>query len=103
MAAKLSQDILNTINTYLNVLREHHMSFESAWLFGSFAENWGGEDSDIDIAMVMPDVKSKFYKELELTRYRRNIDTRIEPHIINADDLDLPFYKEVVKQGIKIA
>ena len=103
MAAKLSQDIINTINAYLNVLREHRMKFDAVWLFGSFAENRGGEDSDIDIAMIMPDVKSKFYKELELTRYRRHIDSRIEPHIINADDLDSPFYEEVIKRGVRIA
>ena len=45
--------------------------------------------------------ENKFFKELELTKYRRGIDTRIEPHIINAYDLDTPFYEEVTK-GIKI-
>lgn len=103
MVTKLNQDVLKTINKYLNVLREHHMSFESVWLFGSFADNRAFEDSDIDIAMVMPEVKSKFYKEVELTKYRREVDSRIEPHVINSDDLDSPFYKEIVKRGIKIA
>ncbi|MHB9070724.1 MAG: nucleotidyltransferase domain-containing protein [Sedimentisphaerales bacterium] len=103
MAAELNQDVLKTINAYLNVLREHHLSFESVWLFGSFAENRAFEDSDIDIAMVMTGVKNKFYKELELTKYRRGVDSRIEPHIINADDIDSPLYKEVTKRGIRIA
>ena len=103
MAAKLSRDIINTINAYLSVLHEHNMKFDAVWLFGSFAENRDSQDSDIDIAMVMRDVKSKFYKELELTRYRRHIDNRIEPHIINADDLDSPFYEEVTKRGVRIA
>lgn len=102
MAAKLNQDILKTINAYLNVLRKHRMHFKSVWLFGSFAENRASEDSDIDIAMVMPEVKNKFYKEVELTKYRREIDSRIEPHIINAGDLESPFYKEIIKRGIKI-
>ena len=101
MAETLDQNILKTIHAYLNVLRSHQMQFESAWLFGSFAENQAFEDSDIDIAMVMPEVENKFFKELELTKYRRGIDTRIEPHIINAYDLDTPFYEEVTK-GIKI-
>ena len=103
MAAELDQNILKTINAYLNVLREHQLSFESVWLFGSFAENRAFEDSDIDIAMVMTGVKNKFYKELELTKYRRGVDSRIEPHIITADDLDSPLYKEVTKRGIRIA
>ena len=103
MAETLDRNILKTINAYLNVLRSHQMQFESAWLFGSFAENKAFEDSDIDIALVMPDVKKKFYTEVELTRYRRQIDSRIEPHIINAVDLDSPFYREVISRGIKIA
>lgn len=102
MAEKLARDILKTINAYLDTLREHKVHFESVWLFGSFAENRANEDSDIDIAMVMPAVKNKFYREVELTKYRRGIDSRIEPHIIDADDLDTPFYQEVTQRGIKI-
>ena len=88
MAKELNKDILKKIKAYLNVLNEHHLHFESAWLFGSFAQNRAFEDSDIDIAVVMPEVKNKFFKELELTKYRREIDSRIEPHIINANDLN---------------
>jgi predicted nucleotidyltransferase len=86
----------------LAVLHKHHHHFESAWLFGSFAENRTYKDSDIDLAMVMPEVKNKFFKELELTKHRRKIDSRIEPHIINANDLNSPFYEEILKNGIKI-
>jgi len=101
MAQKLDKEILKKVKAYLHVLDQHLLHYESAWLFGSFAQDRAVEDSDIDIAMVMPEVKNKFFKELELTKYRRGIDTRIEPHIINADDLDTPFYEEVTK-GIKI-
>jgi uncharacterized protein len=103
MAEAVDPKILTSIHKYLQVLRSHRMAFESVWLFGSFAENRAEEDSDIDLAVVMPQVREKFFKEVELTRYRRNIDSRIEPHIINADDLNSPFYKEVTRQGIKIA
>ena len=60
MAETIDQDILSRINAYLNVLRSNRMPFEAVWLFGSFAENRAGEDSDIDIALVMPDVEKKF-------------------------------------------
>lgn len=103
MAANIDQEVLKAINTYIDALRAHQMSFESIWLFGSFAEDRAGTDSDIDIAVVMPDVKVKFFKEVELTRYRRHIDSRIEPHIINAADLDSPFYREIVKRGVQVA
>jgi predicted nucleotidyltransferase len=103
VAEKINPEILKTITAYLDVLRNGHAQYESIWLFGSFAKNRADEDSDIDIAVVMPQVKNKFDAELELTRYRRRVDSRIEPHIINADDLDSPFYNEVIKQGIRIA
>ncbi|MDH4201434.1 MAG: nucleotidyltransferase domain-containing protein [Phycisphaerae bacterium] len=103
MVAKPDQNILKTVGAYVDVLRANQTEFESIWLFGSFAEKRADEDSDIDIALVMPAVKVKFFKEVELTRYRREIDSRIEPHIINAADLESPFYQEVVLRGVKIA
>lgn len=102
MAERINKDIINKVKDYLKVLVEHNFSYESAWLFGSFTQNADLEDSDIDIAMVMPEVKEKFFKELELTKLRRNIDYRIEPHILNSDDIDTPFYEEIVSKGIRI-
>lgn len=103
MAAKPDRNILETISAYMNALRANRIQFESVWLFGSFAQERANEDSDIDIALVMPDVKEKFFKEVELTRYRRQIDNRIEPHIINVADLESPFYRDIITQGIKIS
>lgn len=103
MPKKIDKDILNSINSYLRVLQAHKLNFESVWLFGSAAQNTTDADSDIDLAVIMPEVENKFYKELELTRYRRGIDSRIEPHIINAADIDLPMYKEITDKGIRIA
>jgi predicted nucleotidyltransferase len=103
MAEKINPKILKTAGAYVDVLRANHTQFESVWLFGSYASNRADEDSDIDIAVVMPQVRGKFAKELELTRYRRRIDSRIEPHVIDADDLGSSFYKELIRQGIKIA
>lgn len=103
MAAKPDRNTLKKVRAYVDVLRANRTQFESVWLFGSSLEEHIGEDSDIDIALVMPDVKVKFFKEVELTRYRRHIDSRIEPHVINRMDLELPFYRDIVARGIKIA
>ena len=103
MAAQCDPSILNVAKKYLNVLREHGVRFESAWLFGSAAKNQLEVDSDIDIAVVMHDVVEKFFKEIELMKYRRKIDSRIEPHILTAGEVDSPFGREVIKSGIRIA
>ena len=45
-------------------------------------------------------------EEVEFMKMRRNIDYRIEPHIIRIDDyknITTPFIKEVIDTGIKVA
>ena len=103
MAAELDQSVVDTAKAYVQVLRNHEVPFESAWLFGSHARNVFDEDSDIDIAVVMQDVvEGKFFKELELMRYRRQVDSRIEPHVLSAGELDTPFASEIMRTGVKI-
>ena len=87
---------------YIDVLRKNGVQFESAWLFGSLTKSRPSPDSDIDIAVIMPDVVDRFFKEVELVKYRRKIDTRIEPHILTVDESDWPFGREVMRTGIKI-
>ena len=102
MAAQLDPNILKAAKAFLDVLRKNKLHFESAWLFGSWANGRFTEDSDIDIALMMKDVSNKFFKEVELTKYRRKIDLRIEPHIIAWEEMDTPFSREIIKTGIKI-
>ena len=80
---------------------------EAIILFGSYAKGTNHEDSDIDIAIVMDDFKNDIFdEELNLMKYRRGIDYRIEPHIIRIEDykkVSTPFIKEVIDTGIKVA
>jgi predicted nucleotidyltransferase len=103
VAAQCDPIVLNVAKRYLNVLRAHGVRFESAWLFGSVVKNRFESDSDIDIAVVMQDVVEKFFKEVELMKYRREVDLRIEPHILTAGEVDSPFGREVMKSSIRIA
>ena len=66
-------------------------------------QNRSLEDSDIDIALVMRNVAVKFFKEVELMKYRRPIDSRAEPHVIPIEELNLPFYQEIEKTGVRLA
>jgi len=102
VATVIDQTIIDTAREYLRILRENNVQFESAWLFGSCARNQFDEDSDIDIALVMRDVAVKFFKEVELMKYRRRVDSRIEPHVIPADELDSPFAQEIMLKGMRI-
>ena len=77
-------------------------------MFGSYAKGTEHEDSDIDIAIITDDLKcaDKFDEELNLMWLRRNIDYRIEPHLIEIadyDNVETPFVQEVIDTGIKVA
>ena len=102
MAAEYDSDIVNLARSYVQTLRQAGIRFESAWLFGSFAKQRATPDSDIDIAVVMPEITDKFEQELVLMRYRRQIDLRIEPHILSSRELDTPFSQDIMNSGIRL-
>jgi predicted nucleotidyltransferase len=103
MASEIDPTIIDIARRYANVLRENNVPFESVWLFGSAVKNQNAPDSDIDIAIVMKDVAVKFFKEVELMKYRRKIDSRIEPHILTLDEMDSSFSLEIMRTGLKVA
>lgn len=88
-------------------------TLDSVILFGSYARGDFEEDSDIDI-LILADVTSE-----KLSEYREHIDTLCGELlweygiVISAFEKDtatyekysniLPFYKNIVKEGIKIA
>lgn len=103
MASGIDQSIIDTAKEYVQVLRKNNVSFESVWLFGSSVRGQINEESDIDIAIVMKEVSERFFKELELLKYRRKIDSRLEPHILTTEELNSPFNYEIKETGMKIA
>ncbi|MFH1097434.1 MAG: nucleotidyltransferase domain-containing protein [Candidatus Desantisbacteria bacterium] len=97
--------IMSTINKYLNLLRESHISFEQVYLYGSYAKVNQQEDSDIDLAIIakewVPDV---FDAQFELMRLGRRVDTRIEPHPLKKSEFDKtnPYVREILTTGKEI-
>ena len=80
--------------------------FVTAYLFGSFAKNEQRPESDIDIALVIDNLKDgdKFDIQVQLMLLASKFDTRIEPHPLSMQDLisDNPFVYEIKRTGIEI-
>ena len=80
--------------------------FISAFLFGSFAKNKQRHDSDIDIAIVIKNLKdsAKFDLQVKLMMLASQFDSRIEPHPISELDFSSgdPFAHEIKRVGIEI-
>ena len=86
--------IMDIVKKYVDVILKNY-KVKAIILFGSYAKGTYNEDSDIDIAIVTDDFKcrDKFDEEVELMKLRKNIDYRIEPHLI----------EPVINTGIKVA
>ena len=79
------------------------MQIESVYLFGSFAKGTQREHSDIDVAFVVDRFKGNFFKVIPpIWKLRRQIDFRIEPHIVSRDTDYAGLIDEIYRTGIEI-
>lgn len=98
-----NQGIVDKIKQYLTILPSD-LGVKKAYLFGSFAQGKEREESDIDVALIVENMPDFFSTQRQLRKLRRNIDLRIEPHPIQAQDFNSsnPFAYEIKKTGIEI-
>lgn len=89
---------------YLIKVRKNKIEFSEAWLFGSFANGNNHENSDIDIAIVLPKNNKTFEMEVMLMTLRTGVETMIEPHAFNKNDFEInsPIVYQILHNGFKI-
>lgn len=73
---------------------------KSIILYGSFAKGTPHKDSDIDVAVVLDKIEGDYLDSAsKLYRLRRDIDTRIEPLLIDRENDKSGFLEEIIKTG----
>ncbi len=99
----VNKSIIETAVKYIRHI-SIEMDVKKAFLFGSYAKGEENKDSDIDIAIVLGNFSDFFSIQMELMRFRRNIDLRIEPHPIEESDFTNtnPFAYEIKKNRIEL-
>ena len=100
------EHIIDEVKRYKQLVMDNFpVPVDQFWLFGSHAKNNAHKDSDIDIALVVNHL-DKDYSVLNtepiLWRLKRQIDFRIEPHVIARDTDYAGFLNEIQKTGILI-
>ena len=94
------------ISDYIASVAVQNSQFVKAYLFGSYARQTDRIDSDIDIALIIENLKDeeKFDLQVHLMLLASNFDMRIEPHPISLNDFisENPFAKEIKRTGIEI-
>jgi uncharacterized protein len=93
------------ITQYLQLLRTKGIEVEEAYVFGSYARGNFHENSDIDLALVLSDMKDRFGIQTELLKLGRDFDYIIEPHPFDKkefNNLD-PLTHEILTSGVRVA
>lgn len=69
-----------SIKKYLDVLRSKNIRVKKAILYGSFAAGNGDKDSDIDLAIVSPDLgQDRFNESVMLKKLTFDVNLDISP------------------------
>jgi len=92
------------VKEYINFLKDNKYDIQRVYVFGSYAKGNFTEDSDIDLAIILKNVKNSFNMQVDLMKLRRKFDTRIEPHPFDENDFDTsnPLAHEILSTGIKV-
>ncbi len=85
------------------LLLNNYFELEKMFLFGSYATGTNREGSDIDVAIIVKNLNSDYFKDTPLLwKLRRDIDYRIEPILFEKGRDESGFLTEIMKTGIEI-
>lgn len=94
-------EVIAAVRQYKDLVLEH---FGSAvvYLYGSYSKGNARPDSDIDVAVVVPEVKEDFLKASSvLWSLTWDVNTLIEPVLIDASHPS-PLYEDILQTGVCI-
>lgn len=102
----MDKGINKIITRYIDYLKSNNYNLSRAYLFGSYARDMQGPDSDIDIALIFDEYTGvdRFDLQAKLLALASKIDSRIEPHPLAKADFNMsnPLAYEILKTGKEI-
>ncbi len=103
--AKIDAVVLKNVRLFLDKLRDSGILISKAYIFGSYATGKADKWSDIDIAIVSPQIgNDRFEERVRLTEVAISVDDRIEPLPFNQDTFsdDDPFVRKIINEGLAV-
>lgn len=103
--AEIDAVVMKNVRLYLEKLKKAGISISKAYIFGSYVTGKTDEWSDIDIAIVSPQISTdRFEERVKLTAMAIEIDERLEPLPFNLDafDGDDPFIRKIMAEGLAV-
>ncbi len=103
--AKIDNAVMENVAAFLERLKAGGMQIAGAYLFGSHLTGKADEWSDIDLAVISPQIGSdRFEERVRLTKIALAIDDRIEPLPFSPDSFtpDDPLVREILRTGQRV-
>ena len=98
--------VINKAKSFIDLLQKNGIDVSEAYLFGSVTKGVTDENSDIDVAIVSRNFGGLPYYDIKkISRYRREVDLRLEIHPFSLNDIeDSPplFFVKIKKEGIRL-
>ena len=95
------RDAIAAVRQYKNLVLDH-FGAATIYLYGSYSKGKARPDSDIDVAVVVPEVKDDFLKASALLwSLTWDVNTLIEPVLIDQSHPS-PLYEDVLRTGVCI-
>ncbi len=103
--AEIESIVLRNVQLFLDKLRRAGFHISKAYIFGSYARGKVDKWSDIDVAIVSPQISNdRFEERIRLTELAISVDDRLEPLPFNLDSFsdDDPFVRQIKDEGFAV-
>jgi len=97
-------DAVTLSKRYVEKVKQNHINVLDAWLFGSFAKGNYNTNSDIDLALVLPENNISFETDVRLMALRKGDETMIETHTYSQHDFstNIPIIEQIKQFGFRL-
>ena len=97
-------DAIKLSRSYVKKVKQNRIDVLDAWLFGSYATGNFNNNSDIDIALILPDSILSFDTDVRLMTLRKGEETLIETHTYSQHDFStsMPIIEQIKKFGFRL-
>ena len=97
-------DAIKLSKQYVKKVKRNRIDVLDAWLFGSYAKGNYNTESDIDLALILPENSVSFDTNVRLMALRKGNETMIETHTYSQRDFstNIPIIEQIKQFGFRL-
>lgn len=94
-------EVIDIVRQYKQLVQKH-FGTAAVYLYGSYSKGNARDDSDIDVAVVVPELQEDFLNASSLLwSLTWDLNTLIEPVLIE-ENHPSPLYEDVLRTGVRV-